>query len=166
MAEVFIHNGANDPRLDDRTSSVYYDYTNDIGWVGGALGWLHQITGVFKGVPRNPPEAASRSKVSTTNVDLSPIYDRGTNNVFVGDASGFLYRVSATAGTVTASGRLDFGTGVVESPIVDTTRGLVYVFASSDGTAACTGGVACSAIYQLSASFITRNHRHEGDRWK
>ncbi len=36
---------------DDTTSSVFPDYTHDILWVGGALGWLHKITGVFRGTP-------------------------------------------------------------------------------------------------------------------
>ena len=36
---------------DDTTSSVYYDYTNDVAWVGDASGWLHKITGLFNGTP-------------------------------------------------------------------------------------------------------------------
>ena len=59
----------------------------------------------------------------------------------------------ATGGSAVASGQLDFGTGLVESPILDVTNGLVYVSSSSDGTAACAGGAACSAVYQLSTTF-------------
>ncbi len=49
-----------------------------------------------------------------------------------------LYRVDSDTGAVTATGELDFGTGIVQGPIVDSTAGLVYVFASSDGTETCT----------------------------
>lgn len=153
MTEVPILDGGSQP-LDDTTSSVYYDYTNDIAWVGGTSGWLHLISGVFKGVPIETFGGGFPARVSTTTTWISsPVYDRITNNVFVGDHDGFLYRVNATNGQVVASGKLDFGTGLVESPIVDTNRSLVYVFASSDGTALCPGGVACSAVYQLSTSF-------------
>jgi len=47
---------------------------------------------------------------------------------------------------------MDFGTGLVESPIVDTNRSLVYVFASSDGTALFPGGVACSGLGTLAST--------------
>ena len=50
MTEVFLHDGFSNP-LDDTTSSAFYDYTNDVAWVGGTLGWLHKITPVFNGVP-------------------------------------------------------------------------------------------------------------------
>ncbi len=36
---------------DDRTSSVFPDYTDDVIWVGGATGWLYKISGVFIGTP-------------------------------------------------------------------------------------------------------------------
>jgi hypothetical protein len=154
MAQVLLkdHLGV---QTDDRTSSVYYDYTNDVAWVGGALGWLHKITGVFKGTPTEVTTGGFPVQVSNTTTFISsPIYDRISNNVFVGDASGFLYSVNATSAAVTKSGRLDFGTGLLDSPVVDSTNRFVYVFASSDGTVNCnSGAVACSAVYQLSTTF-------------
>jgi hypothetical protein len=45
------------------------------------------------------------------------------------------------------------GLGIVQGPIVDSTAGLVYVFASSDGSAGCIGGTDCAAVYQLTTSF-------------
>ena len=83
----------------------------------------------------------------------SPVHDPASGDVFVGDAGGFIYSVDA-AGTVTTSGQLDYGTGLVDSPTVDSVAGLVYVFASSDGTVDCTGGTtACAAVYQLPVNF-------------
>ena len=79
-----------------------------------------------------------RVQVSATAAWLSsPIYDSVSNSVFVGDSDGFLYRVNATSGTPTQSARLDFRTGLVAPPLVDSTHGLLYVFASSDGSADC-----------------------------
>jgi hypothetical protein len=143
---------------DDSTSSVYYDYTNDVAWVGGASGWLHKITGVFNGTPTEVNVAGGFPvQVLAGNDTLySPVYDGVSNNVFVGDAAGFLYSVNATSAAVTKSAQLDFGTGLVDSPIVDSTNGFVYVFASSDGSANCPSAapaVACSAVYQLSTGF-------------
>jgi hypothetical protein len=153
---------------DDTTSSVFYDYGNDIGWVGGAGGWLHKITGVFKGVPTEVHNAAFPVQVSTAafpvhgstaapNTLSSPVYDGVSQKVFVGDFGGFLYWVNSTTAAITQSSQLDFGTGIVEGPIVDSANGFVYVFASSDGTVGnllCNVGAnACAAVYQLTTAF-------------
>jgi hypothetical protein len=82
----------------------------------------------------------------------SAVYDHGSGNVFVGDAGGFFYSVSAATGTVTASSQLDHGTGIVAGPLVDSTAGLAYVFASNDGSTACAGGP-CAAVYRFASGF-------------
>jgi len=154
MTQILLRDGLG-IQTDDTTSSVYYDYSNDVAWVGGTRGWLHKITGVFKGVPTEVTHltGAFPVQVNTGNTLSSPVYDGGSKRVFVGDAGGFLYRVDAVTGAVTASGKLDFGTGVVEGPVLDSTNHFVFVFASSDGSSVCTGGVACSAVYQLTTTF-------------
>jgi hypothetical protein len=154
MTEVFLHTGTGG-NVDDRTSSPYYDYTNDIAWVGGSGGWLHKITGVFKGTPTEVTTFFP-VQVNGGNALSGPLYDGSSQNVLVGDVgttAGFLYRVNSSTGVSTASGHLDFGVGLVESPLLDVTGGKVYVFASSDGTTSCTGAVACAAVYTLSTSF-------------
>src|SRR6202035_1971166 len=78
-----------------------------------------------------------------------------SGNVFVGDYAGFLYRVDPSSGAVTASGQLDFGVGFVDGPVVDSSNGFVYVFASEDQTGGCAGGLNCAAVYQLSTSFAS-----------
>jgi hypothetical protein len=150
MTEVFLHGGGT--AVDDRTSSPFYDYTNDIAWVGGANGWLHKLTGVFKGTPAEVSTGGFPVQLAATTFLSSPVYERSSKNLFVGDAGGFLYRVSSVNGTFTKSAQLDFGTGLVESPLLDVTRGRVYAFASSDGTTGC-GGVACAALYELTTTF-------------
>src|SRR5450755_3074709 len=140
---------------DDTTSSVFYDYTNDVAWVGGASGWLHKTTGLFNGTPTEVTTGGFPVQVNAGSTLSSPVYDRITNNVFVGDAGGFLYRVDATNATVVASSQLDFGVGIVEGPIVDSANHFVYVFVSSDGSGNCTTGADCAAVFQLSTSFAT-----------
>jgi hypothetical protein len=153
MTTIVLHDGSNSI-TDDTTSSVFYDYSRDIGWVGGARGWLHKITGVFKGVPTEVHAGGFPVHVSTATLS-SPVFDSVSRNVFVGDFAGFLYSVDSTnPATVIQSAQLDFGAGIVEGPVVDSANRSVYVFASSDGTTNCTFGTsACAAVYQLSTGF-------------
>ena len=151
MTEVFLHDGSSNP-LDDTTSSVFYDYTNDVAWVGGALGWLHKLTPVFNGHPAEVSTGGFPVQVAATTSISSPVYDHVSKNVFVGSAGGYFYRVNSTTAAVTASAQLDHGAGLVDSPVLDSGTGLIYVFSSSDGSTTC-GGVACSAVYQLSTGF-------------
>jgi hypothetical protein len=143
---------------DDTTSSVFYDYTNDIAWVGdGGVkgGNLHQFTGVFLGTPAEVTTAPWPVAVNSGAPLTSPVFDQASRSVFVGDGGGVLYRVDATTGAVTASGQLDFGTGFVSGPIVDVTNGVVYAFSSDDDSGACAVGADCAGVFQLSTGFAT-----------
>jgi len=141
-------------QLDDRTSSAFPDYTHDIIWVGTTVSWLHKITGVFRGSPAEVTTGGFPSQLNPGNPNTlsSPVYDYASQFVFVGDYGGFLYRVNASTGVATPSAQLDHGTGIVAGPIVDSTSEKVYVFASSDGTTACTGSAPCTAVFQFSAT--------------
>jgi len=143
-------------QTDDTTSSVFPDLSNNIGWVGGAGGWLHKITGLFSGTPAEVRNGVFPVQVNPDdpNILTSPVHDFASGNVYVGDAGGFIYAVDSTNGTVTQSGQLDFGVGLVEGPVVDSTAELVYVFASSDGSGSCSGGADCTALYELSTGFL------------
>jgi hypothetical protein len=157
MTEVFLHGGGT--ALDDRTSSPFYDYTGDIAWVGGANGWLHKITGVFKGTALLPPKEVNtggfpaQMSPPSTNTLSDPVYDPLSKNVFVADAGGFFYRVASATGAAVKSAELDFGAGFPQSPVLDITNGRLYVFSSSDGTATTCAPAACSAIFLLGTSF-------------
>jgi hypothetical protein len=129
---------------DDTNSSVYYDYGSDTAFVGDDSGKLHQFTGVFQGTPT---EVTAGWPVTVSgNVLTSAVHDASSGNTFVGDSGGFLYRIDA-GGLVTASGRLDFGTGLTQGPIVDAGIGAIYAFSSKDA-----GGTA-AAVFQLPTSF-------------
>lgn len=147
---------ASNVAVDDTTSSVFPDYQGDTLYVGGTRGWLHKVTGVFVG--SSPQEVHSggfpvRVNTGNPNILYSPVFD-GTS-VFVGDQGGFFYRVNATSGAVVQSAQLDHGAGVVSGPYLDGTAGLLYVFASSDGTTSCAGSTPCSAVYVLSNTFAS-----------
>ena len=153
MTEVFLHDG-NGVAVDDRTSSPYYDYKNDIAWMGDANGWLHRVTGVFLTNPKEVTTGGFPAHVNNGNTLSNPVFDRVSQNVFVGDAGGILHRVAAANGTTVNSGQLDFGAGLVESPVLDVVNNAIYAFASSDGTTTATcANVACAAVYKLSTTF-------------
>jgi hypothetical protein len=145
----------------DTNSSVFYDYSGDTAYVGDDAGWLHQINPVFNGVPAEVGSAGWPVQVNPTSPTAlnSPVHDYASGNEFVTDNGGFLYLVDPTA-AVTQSGQLDFssandsGPGIVMGPIVDSTAGLVYVFAASDGSGGCAGASDCTAVYQLTTSFL------------
>ncbi len=138
--------------VDDTTSSVFPDYSNDTLYVGGGVGWLHKITGAFLGTPQEVRTLGFPVQVNPGNPNTltSPVFD-GTS-VFVGDLGGYFYRVDPTSAAVAQTAQLDHGAGVVAGPYVDTTANIVYVFASSDGSTACAGNP-CSAVYTLSTTF-------------
>jgi len=142
---------------DDTNSSPFYDYSNDTAYVGDNSGWLHKFTPVLNGVLTEVRTRGWPVRVNpgTPTALSDPILDSASGNVFVEDDGGFLYLVNSTtaAVTVSSSGRLDFGGGSAQGPIVDSTAGLVYVFASSDGTESC-GGAACAAVYELGTTFL------------
>jgi hypothetical protein len=115
---------------DDLISSPFVDYSGDNLYVGDALGFLHEFTGVFNGSPAetlvNWPVAAGTGPLS------SPVFDPVSGSVFVGTGAGTLVRVSggATPGAPVASGTLAGTIGVKDAPIVDSSAGQVYVFSA------------------------------------
>ena len=154
MTTIFLANSSG-VDFDDRTSSLFYDFASDTGWVGGATGWLVKLTGLFKGTPAEVTTGGFPVHVNPSNPSLlyNPVYDSKSTNVFVGDQGGYLYSVNSSTGAVIKSAQVDFGAGLVSGPLLDSTNGFLYVFASSDGTANCTGGTACAAVYNFPTAF-------------
>jgi len=154
MTSIELKDSQGNP-IDDRISSVFPDYTGDVLWVGGTSGWLCKISGAFRGSPAEVIDGTFPVQVNSLNPTAlsSPVYDYSSGNVFVGDVAGYLYRVDTATGDITASGRLDYGTGLITAPTVDSTAGNVYVFSSSDGSANCPNLSSCNAVYLLGTSF-------------
>jgi Ice-binding-like len=142
---------------DDTNSSVFYDYSNDTAYVGDDSGRLHKFTPVLNGLLTEVKTTGWPVRVNPAapTALTSPVDDYVSGNVFVEDVGGFLYLVDSTTGVVTRSAQLDFGVGFVQGPIVDSTAGLVYVFASSDDSGTCSGGtVNCAAVYEFGTTFL------------
>src|SRR3984957_5603188 len=153
MTTLNLQNGLGG-NTDDTTSSVFYDYTNDIGWVGGTGGYLHQFAGLFNGTPGEVLTGGFPVLGNSGATLANPVYEHRSANVFVEDTDGFFYRVASGSATVTQSAQLDFGRAIADGPIVDAAGQVVYVFASSDGSGNCVGNADCAAVYQLSTSFV------------
>jgi len=147
----------------DTNSSPFYDYGSDALYVGDDSGLLHKFTPVFNATPAEvtsgwPVQVSPLPATPLTN----PVHDSVTGNVFVEDAGGFLYLVKST-GAVIQSGQLDFslvndgGPGFVQGPIVDSSAGLVYAFATSDGSGAGPNGADFAVVYLLTTSFATND---------
>lgn len=155
MTEIFLED-SHGTQINDTTSSAFPDYTDDNLWVGGAIGWLHKISGVFRGNPAEVTTGGFPAQLNPSNpANLSsPVYDYASGNVYVGDYGGYLYRVTG-AGAVTKSAQVDHGTGIEAAPVIDSTSEKIYVFSSSDGTTACTGSQPCTAVFTFPAGFAT-----------
>jgi hypothetical protein len=167
MTTIAFGNGAN-----DSASSAYYDYTtgSDTLYIGDDSGKLHKFTGVFAGTPTEVTSSPWPVTVSSQALS-SPILDGATGRIFVGDYSpdfftnslgspcgtigcGKIYSVMVSNGSlVGTSGTLDSQFGVVDSPLVDETAGMLYAFAGADVSSSCGGP--CSAVYQLAAGFAS-----------
>jgi hypothetical protein len=158
MVSFLLTNSSGTP-ANDTASSVFYDYSSDIAYVGDSHGWLHKFTPVFFGTPAEARTGGWPLELNSTNPNAlaDPVFDFVSGNLFIGDAGGYLYLVNPKTPSVIKSGQLDHGVGVTQGPIVDPSSKYVYVFASSDGTTNCTGGVACAAVYQLSTNFTVNS---------
>ena len=80
----------------DTNSSPFYDFDNDIVYVGDDSGKLHKFTGVFKGTPG---EVTTNWPVTLSGKLTSPVIDPSTGSVFVGSGNGRLYQVTTPNGT-------------------------------------------------------------------
>ncbi len=140
---------------------VYNDITNgdpDILYVGDNLGYVHKFTGVFDGA--TPAEVTTgnwpaHASTQASPILNSPVYDSVSNDIFVGDASGFLHQFAvSTPGTVIASGQLEHATNEMDSVVVDRTSGtnFVYQFVGLSGD---TGHNSPSYINRFTAGSIT-----------
>ncbi len=84
---------------DDTISSPFYDYSNDVLYVGDNAGWLHKFTHVFYGTPGETVSTSGSNRwpaaVGTTNL-TSAIYDEnaGPNGeIYLSGNSEQIYRV-------------------------------------------------------------------------
>jgi hypothetical protein len=154
----------------DSISSPYYDYANDVLYVGDDTGTLHKFKNIF--VAGTPTEitgggAASGWPQTITGAGIltSPVYDVATGNLVVGTAAGTLVRipgggqlVGGGSANIVVSGRLSlYSKGIGSAPIVDSQANQVYADVACDAVDNCSsaGHASNSAIYQLTTSFAS-----------
>jgi len=126
----------------DTWSNPFYDYTNDVLYVGDSLGKLHKFQPVFNGTSTTPAAEVTTSwpvqlknAANDTTQTTGPVYDSTSGYVFVGTVGGYLYSVgSGYAGTT--SGTVHGYTtqvgpkcsGINDAPLVDSAAGDIYLF--------------------------------------
>jgi hypothetical protein len=148
-----VFNGATH---NDTYSQPYYDYDDDVIYVGDDGGYLHQFTGVFNGTPTETVTTGTNPwpvKLSATEL-TSPVYDPVSGLVFVGDMGGYLYSVGTGTGTIgTTSGLIhgttssSLGDAIIDGPLVDASAQTVYAFVTTS-----SGN---NTVYQFPTSFTS-----------
>jgi hypothetical protein len=111
-------------------SSPFYDYMNDIAYVGDDAGNLFKVTPVLgAGIP-----VVTGLSVAPGTRLTGTVYDSSSGYVFVGSTNGMLYAVTTSLALATHPsiqvGESGCGNAaLIDSPIVDVSNG--YVFATS-----------------------------------
>jgi hypothetical protein len=141
-------------------------------YVGDDAGQVHNFTNIFS--TSTPAEVGSPWPVTlNTSTDAalgSPVYDATSGKIFIGDylanissscqpgistpagQCGYLYSINASSGAVVQSAQLDYNLGIYDSPIVDSSTGMVYAFVGADKSTNCSSGP-CAAVFQFPAGF-------------
>jgi len=153
----------------DTFSSPYYDYADDILYVGDDNGDLYKITPVFYSTSTTPP-AATTVFVGIFDPMASPVYDPISGCVFVGDVNGYLYSFNSgvpggslcTSATfslnATAEFLGDYNKGIYDGVLLDPVAGEIYAFVSSGAALnyCGTGGpYGANCVVQFPTSFTS-----------
>ena len=138
----------------DTLSSAYYDYETDNLYVGDDNGNLHKFTGVFGGTPAEDLSddgggAGSSTwpiEVQSSNFLLSPVFDGGSQNIYVNNVIGrteYVMGIGSTTGACEApetvppciGSTINFAgpsAHIKDGPVVDPFTGHVFIFANND----------------------------------
>jgi hypothetical protein len=116
-------------------SSPFYNYATDELYVGDDGGVLWKISGVFNGTPA----VAWSITVNPSHKLTGPVFDSGSQNIFVGDDSGKISFVqdSGSVGCGSppclGSNAITALTNITDPPIVDSSTGKILVFTGNGG---------------------------------
>ncbi len=139
----------------DSLSSPFYDYTNDILYVGDDGGALHKFTGVFNGTPAEVGSGSPWQTIENGTALTSPVVDYGaaTPTIYIGEyKTGYVDYVTTSGTNHTRSGHIGFNTNVdiKDAPVVDATAGKIYVAVAADSAGN-------NAIYMFNRGFAGGN---------
>ncbi|MGA2137188.1 MAG: choice-of-anchor D domain-containing protein [Bryobacteraceae bacterium] len=148
----------------DGYAAPYYDYANDIAYVGDNNGALHKFTGVFNGTPAET--TMSPWPVALAGTLSSPVLDSVSGRIMVGSQNGILYAVNSSTGAVVGtSSQLGFDANAIyDAPLVDSSAAMVYAFVGFDGdsNSTCNENSAnqfshngCSGVFQFPVGFTS-----------
>jgi hypothetical protein len=148
----------------DTLSSPFVDLSNDTAFIGDDGGTLYHVLNVFctnfgctPGVSLAPtldPAWGTAGALATGCGGKlgGPVVDSGTGNIFVGCSDGTLYGYTPAGVQITGSpltvGNGGATGGIVDPPMIDTVRGLIYVVAGDS-----TGGT--SVLVQAGTTSFT-----------
>jgi hypothetical protein len=134
----------------DTLSSPFVEFGQDRAYIGNDSGTLFRVVNVFCQInctvgvtpaPSLDPSWGTGGALATgcSGRLTGPVVDSSTGNVLVGCSDGKLYGFTPS-GTALPSSPLSVGDGtatggIVDPPLIDTVRGLVYVVSGSSGGA-------------------------------
>jgi len=147
-------------------SSPFVDYSTDTAYVSDDGGNVYAIAPVFTATPTNPPVVSSGwpVNVGASLILTPPVYDDVSGNVFVASSTGTEFFVKTAASTTgsclsgsapcVGSNTFAFtgGGSIVESSIVDSSTGRVWVFGTQAGAPA--GSYVVQTDTRLSAASV------------
>jgi hypothetical protein len=117
-------------------SSPFYDYADDVAYVGDDAGTLYKVTPVLgSGTP-----VVTKLTVASTTL-TGPVLDPSSGNIFVGGTNGVLYAITASTFAPAAHSTLQVGhanpctsanNALVDAPIVDATNAWVYEYSTDN----------------------------------
>ena len=153
MYSITLHSSHN-----DTLSAPFYDYADDLLYVGDDSGYLHQFSGVFNGSPAENTTSPWPVLLGSNKVS-SPVYDTAGGfqggYVFVGDMGGVFYSVGTGYGGTT-NGSIHGNTGslgdaIADAPLVDSSEGEAFVFVTTDASSKPFSGD--NGVFQFVSSF-------------
>lgn len=151
-----VSNNAVDTQLSfgsvgDTRSSLFVDYSNDVGYVASDDGNIHKFTGVFKATPTEVTTGGwpIQNLDGANHVLTSVVYDSTSKNIFYGTDIGdfgYIRETGSTRGACVSAGSppclglnsYALGGGahpIIDAPIVDTVSQNVFVFIGNNGAA-------------------------------
>jgi hypothetical protein len=142
----------------DTLSAPFYDYYNDLLYVGDDSGNLHQFSGAFEGSPAENTTSPWPVHLGSNKLS-SPVYDSEEGfqggYVFVGDMGGVFYSVGTGYGGTT-NGQIHGNTGslgdaIADAPLVDSSEGIELVFVTTDGSSKPYSGG--NGVFEFVSSF-------------
>jgi hypothetical protein len=114
-------------------SSPFYDYSNDVAYVGDDAGVLHKFTPVLSGTPAEVTTGGWPVTVDSGYVLNGPVVDPDTGRVFVTDSNGTNGKVCYVSGTSAVTCTASVAGIFSDTVVIDPSTGRVFAVSSVSG---------------------------------